>query len=102
MKSIYKTIWLLLLISVILNACSTTKIVYVKKTPPQKIVEIQTQRPSANVIWIEGHWLWHPYQHKYIWVKGHWKKVYRRKIWVKGYWGKTRYGWVWNTGHWMK
>ncbi|MCD4817262.1 MAG: hypothetical protein K8S23_01050 [Candidatus Cloacimonetes bacterium] len=99
MKSKIRILFGIIIISLSVS-CSTTRVVYVRKSPPARIVEIRPQRIHNNAFWIEGHWRWNNRAHKYVWVKGHWEINKKNRIWTKGHWKKTRRGWIWKNGYW--
>ncbi len=45
-----------------------------KRPPrPEKIEEVQSDRPSEYHTWISGRWKWKNKQQEWIWRDGHWK-----------------------------
>lgn len=100
MKTHLKTMILaciLIFVSFSLENCAS-RVVYVRKAPPSRRVEVKSVKPYANAVWISGYWKWNGRKH--IWVSGHWVKSKKGKVWVAGYWEKSRRGWHYIPGHW--
>lgn len=84
--------------TVIVKDASGVDVVYVQKAPPKPKAEVRPRKPSANAIWVPGHWQWRG--SKYVWVSGRWDANPRGRTWVPGHWEKRSRGWVWVSGRW--
>jgi len=76
------------------------RVVYVRTAPPPPKVETKPPRPSANAVWVPGHWKWNG--REYVWISGHWELHPKGAVWVPGHWKRTPHGWKWVPGHWKK
>jgi hypothetical protein len=65
--------------------------------PYQETVVIET-RPSANHVWIPGHWAWHGH---WQWEHGHWQIARVGSVWVNGHWFAKDGQWHWQEGRWV-
>ena len=75
------------------------RVVVVKTRPPKVRIEVRTTAPSANHVWVSGHWSWNG--SSYVWSGGSWTlRPTPRATWVPGHWTSRRAGWVWVPGHW--
>jgi len=81
-------------------SCSTTRVVYVKKAPPAKIVEIRPKKIHNTAVWIDGYWKWNRRINDFVWIKGQWEINKRNHTRVNGNWKKNRHGWFWVKGYW--
>jgi YXWGXW repeat-containing protein len=74
-------------------------VVYVETAPPPARVEVIATAPSAEHVWIPGHYTWSG--HAYAWTAGHYEVRPRHGVkWVPGHWAKYRGKWYWREGHW--
>jgi hypothetical protein len=76
-------------------------VVYVRSAPPSEVVEVVPAQPSAEHVWIRGHYRWDGVAAAYVWVPGHWQQRpagYKR--WVPGHWYERNGAWYWVEGHW--
>lgn len=73
--------------------------VVVHRRPPTERVEVVTSAPSANHIWIRGHWQWNGSD--YVWNPGHWETRQVNASWSPGHWRESGSGWVWVPGRWV-
>jgi hypothetical protein len=76
-------------------------VVYVRSAPPSEVVEVVPAQPSAEHVWIRGHYRWDGVAAAYVWVPGHWQQRpagYTR--WVPGHWYERNGAWYWVEGHW--
>jgi hypothetical protein len=87
----------LFLTSMSLENCAS-RVVYMKKAPPARRVEVKSARPYSNAVWVAGHWKWNG--RSYIWSSGRWIKPKKGKNWVPSHYEKTRRGWHFIPGHW--
>jgi hypothetical protein len=87
-------------------------------TPPDPKTGPQTQAPSPDYVWTEGHWTWHAAERAYVWIPEQWVSAYaptepplpkadalthpptRKHVWVKGFWRWDGNDWSWVAGHW--
>lgn len=80
----------------------TTENVFVvaPQEPPTELVEVITEKPCPNCVWIPGYWSWNG---QWGWVKGYWGTTpYPGAVWKPGHWSYHQHhgGWVWKEGHW--
>jgi hypothetical protein len=67
--------------------------------PPPKRAEIPPAAPSADALWLVGHWNWSGAQ--YVWARGHYVlRPTPTANWLPGYWDQEAGGWLWTEGHW--
>ncbi|MCD4796491.1 MAG: hypothetical protein K8R49_04890 [Candidatus Cloacimonetes bacterium] len=99
MKKISRALFIMLA-GIILASCTYQKVVYVKREPPRKKVEVKIAKPYQNAVWVSGHWKWHHRKHKHIWIPGRWIKAKHNRLWIAGGWEKTHRGWIWVEGYW--
>ena len=72
---------------------------YVTQAPPAPLQETITVRPSVNVIWQPGIWLWGG--SSYYWRPGAWVRPPLGYYgWSPGYWRHTPRGYLWQNGYW--
>ena len=68
---------------------------------PAASQEIIEERPSAQHIWIGGHWRWQ--ENRYAWIAGHWDLPPRANVvWVEPRWDKRGTGFVLAGGYWQE
>ena len=66
--------------------------------PPPMREEVVIPAPSAQHVWIQGHWSW---KGRWVWEPGYWvipPRPYAK--WVPGHWRRQPGGWIWVAGHW--
>jgi hypothetical protein len=93
-------------LAVTLGACSASvggrpvlSVGFIVREPPPVRVEVVTDRPSEEHIWIKGHWASNG--NDYAWVPGRWVKLEGgHKEWVEGRWEHEDRGWHYIDGHW--
>jgi WXXGXW repeat (2 copies) len=67
--------------------------------PPPNRAEIPPPAPSADLLWLVGHWIWDGV--KYAWTPGHYgQRPAPTANWLPGYWDQESGGWLWTEGHW--
>lgn len=67
--------------------------------PPPRRAEIPPPAPSADALWLVGHWNWNGAN--YVWTPGSYiARPTPTANWVPGYWEQETRGWVWTGGHW--
>jgi WXXGXW repeat (2 copies) len=72
---------------------------FISREPPPLRVEVMSERPSAEHVWIRGHWSGNG--NDYAWTAGHWERREQgRREWVEGKWEHEKRGWHWVEGHW--
>lgn len=76
-------------------------VVKVRPVKP-KVLVVKPNRPKANHVWVDGHWIWNSNQNRYIWRKGRWVKKRRGHVYVAGRWKATPNGHVWVVGGWKR
>lgn len=72
----------------------------VQEAPPEPMVEVRTECPSCEHVWVPGFWRW---EGRWCWEKGCWKvRPHAGACWVPGHWEKhhKHHGWYWVPGHW--
>ncbi|MFC5473059.1 hypothetical protein [Paraherbaspirillum soli] len=74
--------------------------IVVNVAPPAPRVEIITQAPSPNHVWIGGYWRWDNGQHN--WVNGHWETRRDGYFWAPGHWIRSGSGWAFSGGFWQR
>jgi hypothetical protein len=55
--------------------------VYTIPPPPPPRVAVIPPCSYPGAVWIEGHWRWGRWRHRYVWEPGHWQ-VRRGRVWV--------------------
>ena len=74
---------------------------YVLQQPPAPMQETITVRPSVNVVWMPGVWLWGG--SSYYWRAGSWVRPPAGYYgWTSGYWRHTPRGYLWQNGYWNR
>jgi len=67
--------------------------------PPVERVEIVSEAPSKEHVWIKGHYARSGTE--YVWSEGRWERpAAGRHSWVPGHWDHERRGWFFVEGHW--
>src|SRR5262249_43569343 len=67
---------------------------------PAASQEIVEERPSAQHVWIAGHWRWQ--DGRYAWIAGHWDVPPRAGLmWVEPRWDQRGSGYVLAGGYWQ-
>lgn len=85
-------------------ACAVTVrapsgVVYIHRAPPPIRVEVRGARPSAQHVWVAGHWVGRG--EEFVWEPGRWVLLESgHRAWVEGAWRHDRNGWFWVEGHW--
>lgn len=78
---------------------------YVQNPPPTPTSEPQdnyTPQPSANTVWIRGHYEYAGDGQNYQWVPGHWETPPSgARTYVAGHWQQSSQGYVWMPGSWQ-
>ncbi len=73
--------------------------VRVNIAPPPPRVEVRTVQPSANHMWIAGHWAWRYGRHE--WISGHWAEPPNAgMVWEPAHWRAVGGQWSFIEGHW--
>jgi hypothetical protein len=90
---------LILIVSVVLNACADAGYV---TTEPTYIEMGRPRQPSAMHIWISGDWIWQRESNRYMRNQGYWELPRRGKLYSPGYWESRPKGKHWVTGKWHK
>ena len=72
---------------------------FVQEPPPPLRAEAAGVAPSADAVWVGGHWNW--VEPNYIWVPGVWHHPPREhSVWVAPEWKHDDRGWWRVDGHW--
>jgi hypothetical protein len=72
---------------------------FVSREPPAERVEVVSERPYTEAVWIGGHWS--ESHGDYVWISGRWERPEAGKHeWVQGKWEHEERGWHWSEGHW--
>jgi hypothetical protein len=72
---------------------------FISREPPPERVEVVSERPYTEAVWIGGHWA--ESRGDYVWVSGRWERPESgRHEWVQGKWEHEDRGWHWTEGHW--
>jgi WXXGXW repeat (2 copies) len=82
-----------------LTALGCTGEVVVRTAPPAERVEVMGVAPSAEHIWIKGHWLWDGAA--YVWHPGHWELRRVGFVWQEPHWVARGSGFVFVEGRWI-
>ncbi len=91
-------IWVLTLM---LAVSSMGCVAVVRTHPPAARVEVRSEPPYADAVWIEGYW--QRRHNDWVWIGGHWqRRPSRGAEWVPGYWAETPRGWRWIPGRWRR
>jgi YXWGXW repeat-containing protein len=72
--------------------------VIVAEPPPPARVEVPTPQPTADGVWIEGHWEWRA--GRYLWVEGRWERTRHGYAWVAPRYEHSGNDWTYVRGHW--
>lgn len=68
---------------------------------PQVSQEIIEERPTAQHVWVSGHWRWQ--EGRYAWIAGRWDLPPRANVaWVDPRWEKKGNGYVLAGGYWQE
>jgi WXXGXW repeat (2 copies) len=90
----------LMLVSACLLPPAGLGVVYARRAPPERRVEVVTVAPSRGMVWIGGRWEWQ--NDAYAWVPGRWAEPPRgHHEWVAGRWDHNEHGWFFVEGHWQ-
>jgi hypothetical protein len=85
-------------------ACATNPkprvgVEYARREPPAERVEVISNAPGPDYVWVKGHWGWR--RDDYEWIAGHWAVPERGfREWVPGRWEHDRSGWFYVEGRW--
>ncbi len=72
---------------------------FLVREPPPERVEIVSERPYTEAVWIGGHWAANGGE--YAWQAGRWERPESGKHeWVSGHWEHEERGWHYSEGHW--
>ena len=74
--------------------------VEVKIAPPAERVEVIPVAPSAEYLWIKGHWRWNGAT--WIWINGHYVKRRVGWHWVPPHYEARAGIWIFIGGHWAR
>jgi len=67
--------------------------------PPRERVEVVSVSPSAEHVWIKGHYVREG--NEYTWREGRWERpAVGFHVWVASHWDHERRGWFFVEGHW--
>jgi len=72
--------------------------IVVAEPPPPARVEERSPAPTADGVWIEGHWEWR--DGRYLWVEGRWERSRHGYLWVAPRYVRRGGGWAYVRGHW--
>ena len=100
-----KAWWLLVAVVPLVVGCTHREVIVEKEgsseeadeAPPADKDDPQPPQPSAEYIWVKGHWTW---AGRWEWVAGHWDVKKDGHTWVDGHWDKRGHRWHWVAGHW--
>jgi len=70
---------------------------YVETEPPPLQVEVRSDPPGPEALWIDGYWRWGG--HQFFWIAGHWER-HPHGNWVAPRWEKREHGYFFIKGHW--
>ena len=84
---------------VVYEPAGASREVVVVDTPPAPEVETMGVAPSANHVWIPGHWT--RQGDRWMWSSGHWDlRPTSSSVYVPGHWEKRGDGYLWREGYW--
>jgi hypothetical protein len=98
---------LLLLTAVLTPSVATAQVevrltipeVRVRVAPPPVRVEVQPERPSADQVWIAGHWARRGNRNE--WIGGRWTRPPQDgMVWQRERWDQRDGAWYYAEGHW--
>lgn len=72
--------------------------IVVDEPPPPTRVEVRSPAPTADGVWIQGHWEWR--EGRYLWVEGRWERSRHGYAWVAPRYVRRGAGWAYVRGHW--
>jgi hypothetical protein len=76
-----------------------TQVTYLPQKPPDTLEQGPVgTAPSADYIWVPGHWMW--WHEHYAWRPGFWAAANPDWIWVPAHYVWTPPGYVFVEGHW--
>ncbi len=97
MRRILSKCFIALMLAVPVAGC----VAVVRTRPPEARVEVRSERPFADAVWIEGYW--QRRHNDWVWIGGRWdRRPSAGARWVPGYWTETHKGWEWKQGHWQR
>ena len=68
--------------------------------PPAFSQEVPEPRPSAQHVWLNGHWRWR--EGNYVWIAPHWERPpVANATWIEPRWEKRENGYVLVEGYWQ-
>ena len=74
-------------------------VAFITREPPAARVEVVSERPYPEAVWIGGHWAGHG--DDYAWVSGRWERpTAGHTEWVSGRWEHEERGWHFTEGYW--
>jgi hypothetical protein len=74
-------------------------VMFITREPPVERVEVVSERPNEESVWIGGHWAGHG--SSYAWTPGRWQRPESgKKEWENGKWEHERRGWYYTEGYW--
>ncbi len=82
------------------NAQAPVEVIRVQVAPPAPQVEVIPVAPSAQHVWISGHWRWDGA--RYVWNGGHWDLRRDGYVWSPAHWVQEPSGsWIFRSGQWV-
>jgi hypothetical protein len=76
--------------------------VVVNTAPPPEQVEVIPAAPSAEMIWIKGHWHWDRNVGAWNWIRGHYEVRRVGWRWVPAHYEQRGPNWVYIGPHWAQ
>lgn len=100
MKTAWKGLAVIIILASLNLGCGGMLIV--REPPPADRVEMMSNAPSSEHIWIAGYWYWSG-DHHWLWHEGRWeRRPHERAVWERGRWEhrEGRDEWEWHEGRW--
>ncbi len=77
--------------------------VYVSGPPPASKAENKPAAPSADHVWVDGHWGWNEADDGWDWIPGAWQLPPAGGwVWEEGSYEENQAGGVFTPGHWVQ
>ena len=81
------------------SGAAPAKEIVIVEAPPTERVETIGVAPSAEHVWVPGHWV--RTSTGWDWRSGRWEvRPTATSVYVPGYWEKQSGGYIWREGHW--
>lgn len=82
------------------SGAGLVSVTFIAREPPPDRVEVVGPRPSAEHVWVGGHWS--ARANDYVWTRGRWAVPASGKTeWQSGKWEHEEHGWHYTDGYWV-